>query len=209
MITHNEDMGARIKAERLKRSLSQEQLGLLADSVSRAAVGQWESGKTTPSGPHLLNIARGLGVTPEFLAFGVGKPDNVTVSGLPLIKVPLISWVEAGVLATTIDIYEPGDAEAFIDVSSNRTSLIALRVSGNSMNLEAKDGSVIIVDYDDKTLVSGKLYVIKTADGDVTFKRYRSDPDRFEPCSSEPYNTIFPSEGWSVVGRVIKVERDL
>jgi len=77
------------------------------------------------------------------------------------------------------------------------------------MNLEAGDGSVIIVDYDDKMLVSGKLYIIKTADGDVTFKRYRSDPDRFEPCSTEPYNTIYPSDGWSVVGRVIKVEREL
>ena len=209
MANDNLEMGARIKTERLKHGLSQDDLGKMARSVTRAAVGQWESGKTTPSGPHLLNIANNLGVTPEFLAFGVETTDNISIAGSPIVKCPLISWVDAGTLAAATDLYEPGDAEDFLDVVSNRKTLIALRVSGNSMNLEAKDGSNIIVDYGDKTLVSGKLYIIKTSDGDVTFKRYRSDPDRFEPCSTESYNTLYPKEGWSVVGRVIKAERDL
>ena len=201
-------LGDRIREARTSADISQESLGEKCD-VSRSAVSQWEKDETIPTGPNLVMAAITLNVSPEYLVFGSEKLDNVRISSTPIINVPLISWVEAGALTETIDLYEPGDGEEYIEMASNRKTLIALRVSGNSMDQEAPNGSIIIVDYGDKVLVSGKMYVIKTADGDVTFKRYRSDPDRFEPASSHDYATILPQSGWQVVGRVIRVERDV
>lgn len=123
----------------------------------------------------------------------------------PLVYVPLISWVEAGLLREVADPYEAGSAEEYIAMNYPRESLIALRVHGESMNRLAQEGSTIIVDYEDRDLVSGKLYVFKTADGEAAFKRYRSNPVRFEPVSTEEHDTIFPSGDWFVVGRVVEI----
>lgn len=123
----------------------------------------------------------------------------------PVQYVPLISWVEAGELSEVADPYEPGSAEEHIAMQYKRGSLIALTVRGQSMNREAPEGSVIIVDFEDRDLVSGKLYVFKTEDGEASFKRYRDNPDRFEPVSTEEHETIFPKGNWFVVGRVVAV----
>ena len=45
----------------------------------------------------------------------------------------------------------------------------------------------------------------ETEDGEAAFKRYRSDPVRFEPVSTEEHETIFPKGDWFVVGRVVEV----
>ena len=70
-------------------------------------------------------------------------------------------------------IYEIGDAEEYVAVTHKRSTLIALRVQGASMNRIAADSSVIIVDFADKILVSGQYYVVKLG-GEATFKRYRA-----------------------------------
>lgn len=78
------------------------------------------------------------------------------------------------------------------------------------MNLIAPSGSLIVCDYEDKVLVEGKYYVIKVGDR-ATFKRYRSNPDRFEPYSIlQEFETIFPPpEGVEIVGRVVLVTHEL
>ena len=140
----------------------------------------------------------------DIMASIEGSPQ-LDVVDEPLIYVPLISWVEAGMLREVADPYEAGSAEEYIAMNYRRESLIALRVHGESMNRLAQDGSIIIVDYEDRDLVSGKLYVFKTEDGEAAFKRYRSDPVRFEPVSTEEHETIFPKGDWFVVGRVVEV----
>lgn len=132
-----------------------------------------------------------------------GKQLKVEES--PLQYVPLISWIEAEELSEVADPYEPGSAEEYIAMQYKRGSLIALTVRGQSMNREAPEGSTIIVDFEDRELMSGKLYVFKTEDGDASFKRYRDNPDRFEPVSTEEHETIFPTGNWFVVGRVVAV----
>lgn len=140
----------------------------------------------------------------DVLASIEGSPQ-LNVVDEPLVYVPLISWVEAGLLREVADPYEAGSAEEYIAMNYQRESLIALRVHGESMNRLAQDGSIIVVDYEDRDLVSGKLYVFKTEDGEAAFKRYRSDPVRFEPVSTEEHETIFPTGDWFVVGRVVEI----
>lgn len=148
-----------------------------------------------------------LGRREADVLISMGESQQLSPEIEVVVYVPLISWVEAGALREVEDPYEPGAAEEYIAVTYKRESLIALRVRGQSMNREAPDGSVIIVDYEDRDLVLGKLYVIKTENGEATFKRYRSDPVRFEPVSTEEHETIFPTGDWFVVGRVVEIRK--
>lgn len=134
---------------------------------------------------------------------------NVRPVGDPIVPAPVISWVQAGQYSEIYDPYPPGAHEREVFLTYGRTTLIALEVHGGSMKLVAPEGSTIVVDYADKTLVSGKYYVIKH-NGEATFKRYRSSPDRFEPCTTEDgHETIYPDGPVEIVGRVVKVLNDL
>lgn len=151
----------------------------------------------------LEGIARGLDWTMEEL-LELAPSGNVSHVEGPVYEVPLISWVAAGELSETSDPYLVGDAEEYVPVTHKRRTLIALRVHGASMNRVAPEGSIIIVDYADKTLVSGLYYVVKLG-GEATFKRYRGDPPRLEPDSTEAFDTVFIDRETDVVGRVIQV----
>ncbi len=151
----------------------------------------------------LEGIAKGLNWSLEELLELPGH-RNVSRIEQAVFDVPLISWVEAGALEEAADPYEIGHAEEYVAVTHKRSTLIALRVHGASMNRVAPEGSVIIVDYADKMLVSGQHYVVKL-DGEATFKRYRTDPMRLEPDSTESFDTVFLSGEIDVVGRVIQV----
>ena len=206
-------LGQRLKEARLEAKRTQEEVGAAA-GVSKSAVAQWEAdaGATTPTGPNLHYAAELLGVTEHWLV--TGRPPkyrtfgkNLELVDSEILSVPLVSWVQAGLVGEAFDPYSMGVGEEYYPVPHHRKSLIALKVHGQSMNREAPEGAVIIVDYEDKVLVSGSLYVFKTGAGEVGFKRYRANPDRFEPSSSEDHETIFPSPGWTVIGRVIQVIR--
>lgn len=176
--------------------------GLTPDAIRNVL----RSKSRNPRRDTLQGIARGLDWSLEELLElpSGGAGGNVIRAGAPIVDVPLISWVQAGVLTETSDPYALGDAEDLIPVTHTRRTLIALRVMGSSMNRVAPEGSLIIVDYGDKTLVSGQYYVLKH-DGNATFKRYRSNPDRLEPDSTASFDTVFISREIEVVGRVIQV----
>ena len=111
-------------------------------------------------------------------------------------------------LTETADPYAVGDAPEYVPVTHQRSTLIALRVHGSSMNRVAPEGSIIIVDFADKSLAPGQYYVVKHH-GEATFKRYRADPARLEPDSAEFHDTVFIRGEIEVVGRVIQVINQL
>lgn len=81
----------------------------------------------------------------------------------------------------------------------------ALEVNGDSMDYISPPGSIIIVNRRDRELVNGASYVIQNEGGEATYKRFRTNPHRFEPYSHNPaHETIFVSEDKliSVFGRV-------
>lgn len=178
--------------------------GLTPDAIRNVL----RSKSRNPRRDTLQGIAIGLNWSLEEL-LELPSASNVSHSNAPVFDVPLISWVQAGDLADTADPYIPGDAEDFIPVSHNRSTLIALRVVGSSMNRIAAEGCIIIVDFGDKVLVTGRYYVVKH-NGQATFKRYRSDPNRLEPDSTEAHETVFiDDDEFEIVGRVIQVINNL
>ncbi|MBK19727.1 MAG: hypothetical protein CMM52_12915 [Rhodospirillaceae bacterium] len=177
--------------------------GLTPDAIRNVL----RSKSKNPRRDTLEGIARGLEWTLEALLELQSNDGSGKVSG-PVQDVPVISWVAAGDLSETNDPYAVGGAEEFIPVSYSRDTLIALRVQGNSMNRIAPEGSTIVIDFGDRILSSGQYYVVKH-NGDATFKRFRTEPARLEPDSTDSYDTIFITDEIEVVGRVIEVTRRL
>lgn len=120
------------------------------------------------------------------------------------IRVPLISWVSAGKMSFP-DITEEIIGHVEDGGLDPEGDWIALKVVGDSMDRISPPDSIIFVDRADKVLVPNACYVISSHDGEATYKRFRSNPMRFEPVSTNPtHEPIYPTREPLIVGRVKK-----
>jgi len=123
-----------------------------------------------------------------------------------VVSIPLVSKVSAGRLDEIVRDEWTEDTK-YIHVSglSSRGNWISLEVDGDSMDQISPPGSFICVDLNDQQLVPNGCYIIGDEFGGATYKRYRPNPDRFEPVSSnKDYETIYvqPHTVPPVIGRV-------
>lgn len=72
----NSTLGERIKKQRLKLRLTQEQLGEVSD-VTSAYIGQIERNERTPSLKRLKKIAKQLNISVEYLAVGTRTQSSL------------------------------------------------------------------------------------------------------------------------------------
>lgn len=113
--------------------------------------------------------------------------------------IPVIGMVAAGNWQEAVQ-----SADDFIMAPARGSATFGLTLEGDSMNLIAQSGSVVLVDPDERELSDGAYYVIMNQDGETTFKQFRTDPLRLEPCSNNPVHKSIPlgHEPFQVVGRV-------
>ncbi|MGE0668326.1 MAG: XRE family transcriptional regulator [Sphingomonadales bacterium] len=179
-------------------------------AVRQQSVNQLEQGGVDAP-RYLLELAEALEVDVAWLSGHAGTAPPATARPpAGIVRVPVVSWVEAGSLADTVEPYLPGEAAEWVPAAHHHETLIALRVKGRSMDLVAPEGTVVIVDLADRALVDGKHYVFRH-EGRATFKTWRrGPPERLEPRSTDPdYQPIFPVEGVEVVGRVIRKTEEI
>lgn len=190
MTTIAENLTRLRKAAKLSQQALADRAG-----VSQQLVSQLENNKNT-STTELPGLAYALGV-PVHAIDPAYTPDT---SGIPTTAVPVVSWVSAGDLMQPDIAVERLATLYFTDLPPG--DWLALQVNGESMNRISPHGSTIILNRRDKMLISNKCYVIDDGEGNATFKRYRSNPDRFEPFSTDDFPTIFPDNTPNVIGRV-------
>lgn len=138
----------------------------------------------------LLGIDAGPGLT---------APDG----GRALPQIPIIGQVAAGNWREAVEHSRVSMPAPDLNMPSRA---FALRVVGDSMDLEVPEGGTIIVDPEDRALFPGKFYVVLNGEGEATFKRFTPDPARLVPCSTNPAHkeiVIGDGEAFTVVGRVI------
>lgn len=128
-------------------------------------------------------------------------------------QIPLLDTVTAGKLRSSSSQIPVEDVPLLAFADLGKGDYFALTVEGDSMDRCSPEGSVIIVNQADRTLVSGKAYVISRK-GEATFKLWRSDPPRFAPFSTNPmHDPIFVKSKAEaeklVVGRVKRTVLDL
>lgn len=130
-----------------------------------------------------------------------------------ILKIPLLDKVAAGKLRSPTSQIPIEDVPLLAFADLGRGDFFALTVEGDSMDRISPDGSIIVVNQADRTLVAGRPYVISRR-GEATFKLWRSDPPRFAPYSVNPvHEPIFVKSKADaermVVGRVKRTVLDL
>lgn len=126
--------------------------------------------------------------------------------------IPLISWVSAGRLERPDQVVDLETAKMVPVAGLPAGDWFALRVEGDSMDRISPPDSMIVVNRRDKRLVANACYVIADGDGvgGVTYKRYRPDPMRFEPVSTNPaHEPLFPDHEPTIIGRVRRTILDM
>lgn len=167
-------------------------------------------------------LARLLGISPDKFSKSMSGKRRFTVSEVDVLRryfgvlepeqtqrrLPIVGLVSAGAWREGFEQvigWMPNPDNSLSDQA------FVVVVSGDSMDQIANDGDQIVVEPRDRTLINNKLYVIRNHEGETTFKRYRENPARLEPCSNNPsHETIYPGqEGFEVIGRVKKLISDL
>lgn len=152
-------------------------------------------------------LAKLFNVSLQWLQFGIGTPDDKFVDEAP-VEVPVLSMVSAGALIQHQ--FQDEHRQLLRVVGLPDGDWIALEVTGTSMDRISPPGSLILVNRRETQLVPNACYVIADEDGAATYKRFRPDPMRFEPVSTEAgHEAIFPENDPVVIGRVRRTVLDM
>lgn len=165
-------VGTEIRRRRKALKWTLEDLANRVDSDT-GNLSRVETGKQGASEDMLRKIAQALGCTVADLFAGAEGAANVAPAPLGTRRIPLISYVQAGHMTEAIDSYAVGDAAEWmltdLDLSMNA---FALRIKGDSMMPEFREGDTVIIDPSVAPL-PGDYVVAKNGDNEATFKKYR------------------------------------
>lgn len=176
--------------------------------VEQGTVSRWENGEI-PKRTLWKKISQLAGVPTGDFFFGV-EADEDEAGPTSRVRVPKVSWLSAGKFAEASAVVE-NEVEEFVYEDLAAGDWLAFDVVGDSMNVVAPDGSRVFVNRAQREPISGCLYAFVTDDG-ATFKRFRANPDRLEPMSTNPtHETRFLQDiaEIAVIGRVEKVVNNL
>lgn len=152
-----------------------EATGVPQPTIHRILTGESADPRTKTLEP----IARYFGVTVSELRhsdLGAGS-GNVELGPSIKGKVPLISYVQAGAFCEAVDSFSPGDAEEWLECPfPHGDSAFCLRVIGDSMQPEYREGEVILVEPSVRA-EHGDDVVVRAPSGSATFKRLQITPD--------------------------------
>lgn len=189
-------------------------LGIRNDAVTRMTNLDGKKEAREISLSELVGMAEFFGAEPPGLIAAKTRAKQAQERAEPRVSlVPLVDSVPAGKLAAPMNQIPVEQVPLLAFADLGRGDFIALTVKGDSMDRISPDGSTIIINKSDRTLVSGKPYVFCVR-GEVTFKLWRPEPPRLQPFSTNPvyepqYVKSKADAEKFVVGRVKRTVLDL
>jgi len=200
----NEEIYQRIQAQLELLDLSERrasmEAGLGADAIRDIRRRQ----HTLPRLDTLIALAKPLRTSASWLAFGEGDSQSLRPQ-----QVPIVSLVAASRFADVPAVVSTDDAPVLGVSGLPSGQYIGLRVSGDSMDRIAPDGSTVVINISDRELRPRSFYVFRQSDS-ATFKRYMECPARLEPFSTNPtHEAIAIDNDIDVIGRAVRVITDL
>ena len=137
-------------------------------NVTQTAISQWETDRTRPDQELLGKIASIFSVSVDYL---LGENADKNGHSSEFFRIPVFGSIPAGVPIEAIE-----DVEGYVEMQSvpgyNNNEFFALRISGNSMSPEYKNGDVVIF-HAQETCESGQDCAVIVDNEDATFKRVR------------------------------------
>lgn len=166
-----ETIGQRIRKRRKALKLTQINLAKSLKDATHGSISQWESDITSPSAKNLFDLSKALECDFAWLLNG-GEEVNVIPSVLKSFKVPLISYVQAGLWTESCELRDSTGFEYIMTSLELSNKAFALKIKGDSMEPEFKEGDVIIIDPFVKP-TPGEFVVAMNGESEATFKKYR------------------------------------
>ncbi|NEX89160.1 helix-turn-helix domain-containing protein [Aeromonas rivipollensis] len=191
------NIGERIKLSRSRLKMTQQQLG---DRIgaNKASISQWENGVYTPDAKNLSALAKALSVSVFWLMDGKGDPSgqNLELAPPDNHRIPVISYVQAGVWTETSEIRECDGNLVYITTELELGErAFAIELKGHSMEPEFVEGDLVLIDPDEHPH-PGDFVVAKNGEEAATFKKYRPrgiGEDGQEVFELVPLNDDFPT----------------
>lgn len=218
-------MNARDIPERKQRRALERASGARYETIR-----QWfEKNLDNITSEYLAKIAKAYNCDLEWLVTGVGRMDaghrydNARNIDQAPRKIPVLSYVQAGNPMPVIDAYYAGSGLEDIALDSETEQEIsmesfALKVSGNSMAPEFKDGDVVIIDPSVKPDPGDIVVAALGEGGEATIKKYRSRGNDSEghhvfelvPINDDYHTVVVNSENpGHIVGTVVEHRRKM
>jgi len=186
-------MGNRIAELRSARGISQTELAKLA-GTTKNQLGKLERNERRLSDHWADRLAPHLGVA----AYQLFMPGHSDLDQLR--AVPLVGTITCGDWREAIE-----HSEGVVPAVSGGPNVFALRTEGDSMDQLIQPGGYVYVDPDDRDLIDGKVYAVMNGGNETTAKRFKANPARLVPCSSNPNHLAITigSETFVVIGRIV------
>ena len=170
----------KIKALRVQRKISQEQLAKLTGYSDRSTIAKIERGKIDLSEHKIKIFAQALGTTPAYL---MGWIEEDTSKETNALKIPVLGNVAAGIPISAVE--DILDYEEVPISWQNQGEFFALRIKGDSMQPRMESGDVVIVKQQSDAN-SGDTVIALVNGDDATCKRLEKTDNGIMLVSTNP-----------------------
>ncbi|WP_340293375.1 LexA family protein [Staphylococcus coagulans] len=195
-----------LKYLRNKFNMEQIDLAKKLGRKSASSISEWEKGKYTPKMKTLTELARLFNVSINDLMEKDLANEKPQLDTLPVTAIPVVAKISAG-----LPIYTEENIIEYTYIPSQMTrggkELFGLKVSGDSMDKEFRDGDVVIVEKD-AVVENGQIGVVNVNGYNATVKRIRYSDDRIvllpESNNSDHLPQVYTNDDEiKVVGKVV------
>lgn len=200
-------IGKVLKARRIAKGLSAKQLAERV-GVSDAHIIYIEKAQRKATFDKLMNIIGTLGLTVDEIMAIIGQDKTGAALKKTHRKIPVVSWVRAGAWREVADVFEPGDADQWVETDLEGENVFALTVVGDSMEPEFQEGEIIIVNPHIEAL-PGDFIIVKNPDGEATFKQLKKYGNSWvlHPLNPRYHDMEVRRGDFRIIGRVVKKEK--
>jgi len=203
-------IGERIKYLRRKYKFTQVMLGKKV-GVTSVTISKWELDVAKPKSESMIKLCKIFNVDMEWLTFGRESKLNLGISKLDeredVVNIPFFDDIEAAAGHGCEVPFEEANylflmPKWFLGRPSE--NVVGLKISGDSMEPEFNDGSIVCIDLDNKKVIDGRSYVVNH-NGMLRLKRLEKTPDGVIMRS---YNSMYKDvvvskkDNFCVVGEV-------
>lgn len=201
-------IGQRIKNRRKEMKMSADDLGKKIGK-NRATIYRYEKDEIENMPYDVIEpIAKVLRVSPAYL-MGWDKEEN-NIQTLPVREIPIVSQISAGLPIYAEENILEHTYIATKKLNSNK-EIFGLKVNGDSMDKEFRDGDVVIVEKD-AVVENGQIAVVQVNGYDATVKRVRYEKDRIIliPESNNPahYPQVYSQDDEvKIIGKVVSSQK--